>query len=215
MLFLPQNLTAASLRLLLRGRGKVISHSDRYSVFKVQWKGLSLIPTGRTQIPTLSGKIFSNLKIPLTYLHKGCRNAHPFWGFSKKILLKIYPFTYSHWEVQNYRVFLKNFLSGKKLSHLFGIAKPNDTLFHRKIRKYFFGCGWLYFLAEKAPSLIPTGSSQMHTLNRKKFYPFTYLELRGQNAPCFSEKRQKIFLKRRFVSKTSPHLFPLAEDIWG
>ena len=81
---------------------------------------------------TLNGKIFSNLKIPLTYLHKGYPNAHPFLGFVSKILLKIYPFTYSHWEVQNYRVFLKKFLSGKKLSHLFGIAKPNDTLFHRK-----------------------------------------------------------------------------------
>lgn len=31
----------------------------------------------------------------------------------------------------------------------------------------------------------------MHTLNLKKFYPFTYLELRSQNAPCFSEKKQK------------------------
>lgn len=59
----------------------------------------------------------------------------------------------------------------------------------------------------------------MATLNGKIFsnlkIPLTYLELRGQNAPCFSEKRQKIFLKRRFASKTSPHLFPLAEDIWG
>ena len=109
----------------------------------------------------------------------------------------------------------KNFLSGKKPSHLFGIAKPNDTLFHRKNEKIFLlGWEWLYFLAEKAPSLIPTGDGRMHTLNRKKFYPFTYLELRDQNATCFSEKG-KIFLKRRFVSKTSPHLFPLAEDIWG
>ena len=64
----------------------------------------------------------------------------------------------------------KNFYLVKRSPHLFGIAKSNDTLFHRKIRKYFFGCGWLYFLAEKSPSLIPTGSSQMHTLNRKKFF---------------------------------------------
>ena len=88
---------------------------------------------------TLNGKIFSNLKIPLTYLHKGCRNAHPFWGFSKKkIFEKIYPFTCSNWEVQNYRVFLKNFLSGKKPSHLFGIERSKRTLFFRKKAKNFF-----------------------------------------------------------------------------
>gem|GEM_PF-3886894 len=37
---------------------------------------------------TLNGKIFENLKIPLTYLHKGYPNAHPFLGFVSKILLK-------------------------------------------------------------------------------------------------------------------------------
>ena len=45
--------------------------------------------------------------------------------------------------------------------------------------------------------------------------PFTYLEFECQNATCFSEKAEKIFLKRLFVSKTSPHLFLLGEEIWG
>ena len=85
---------------------------------------------------------------------------HTHFGASpKKIFEKIYPFTCSNWEVQNYRVFLKNFLSGKKPSHLFGIERSKRNLFFRK--------------------------------------------------------KAKIFLKRRFASKTSPHLFPLAEDIWG
>ena len=47
---------------------------------------------------------------------------------------------------------------------------------------------WKSLVRNLVPSLIPTGRGQMHTLNLKKFYPFTYLELRGQNAPCFSEK---------------------------
>lgn len=34
----------------------------------------------------------------------------------------------------------------------------------------------------------------MHTLNLKKFYPFTYLELGSRNAPCFHKKFEKYFL---------------------
>jgi len=92
-----------------------------------------------------------------------------FRAFFKKFLEKIYLFTCSHWEVPNYRVFLKNFLSGKKPSHLFGIAKPNDTLFHRKNEKIFLlGWEWLYFLAKKAPSLIPTGRGYLGIAISKK-----------------------------------------------
>jgi hypothetical protein len=31
----------------------------------------------------------------------------------------------------------------------------------------------------------------------------------------FFRKSRKIFLKKLFISKTSPHLFPLGEGIWG
>lgn len=54
----------------------------------------------------------------------------------------------------------------------------------------------------------------MHPLNLKEFYPFTYLEFECQNATCFSEKTE-FFLKKLFISKTPPHLFPLGEGIWG
>lgn len=150
-------------------------------------------------------------------MDKGCRNAHPFWCFSKKLFEKIYPFTCSHWEVPNYRVFLKNFYLVKSPLTYLELQSQMTPYFTEKMRKCFFRLWVLYFcFPQKVSSLIPTENSKMHTLNRKKiFYPFTYLELRGQNAPCFHEKWQKIFLKRRFVSKTSPHLFPLAEDIWG
>lgn len=98
-------------------------------------------------------------------------------------------FTYSHWEEQNYRVVLKNFLfckrplhsfgqrvpkctpiSGlfpekffeKKFTlHLFGITKPNDTLFLRKTEKYFFRLRVLYFSCPEKPlHLFPPGASK-------------------------------------------------------
>lgn len=140
-----------------------------------------------------------------------------FRAFFKKFLEKIYPLTCSHREVPNYRVFLKNFLSGKKPSHLFGIAKPNDTLFHRKNEKIFFiRLQALYFACpEIAFSLIPTENSKMHTLNRKKFLPLHLFGIERSKHTLFFRKKARIFLKRRFVSKISPHLFPLAEDIWG
>ena len=55
----------------------------------------------------------------------------------------------------------ENFLSGKKPSHLFGIAKPNDTLFHRKNEKIFFGLRVLYFSCPEKPlHLFPPGASK-------------------------------------------------------
>ena len=88
---------------------------------------------------------------------------------------------------------LKKFLS----LHLFGIGKSKRTLFLRKnFEKYFlFGCGTAYFTYLKSP--------------------FTYLEFECKNATCLSEKTEKIFLKRSFVLKTYPHLFPLGEGVWG
>lgn len=126
-------------------------------------------------------------------MDKGCRNAHPFWGFSKKLFEKIYPFTCSHWEVPNYRVFLKNFYLVKSPLTYLELQSQMTPYFTEKMRKCFFRLWVLYFcFPQKVSSLIPTENSKMHTLNRKKiFYPFTYLELRGQNAPCFHEKWQK------------------------
>ena len=175
-------------------------------------------------------------------------------------------------------LFLKNFFEKKFTLHLFGITKPNDTLFFRKTENIFCPVkGWFVFtyrrkslftyshregvnsnpvsknilLFVKTSSLIPTERNQMHTLNLKKFYPFTYLELGSRNATCFHKKfekyfvrlwdslfylpkksfhlfgiwapkrnlffrkNRKFFLKKLFISKTSPHLFPLGEGIWG
>lgn len=109
-------------------------------------------------------------------------------------------FTCSHWEEQNYRVFSKkffvlqktpsliwtkgaemhthfraffeNFLRKNFTLHLFGITKPNDTLFHRKTEKIFFVLlrDDLFLLTEeKVSSLIPTGKRQIPTLFQKIF----------------------------------------------
>lgn len=51
----------------------------------------------------------------------------------------------------------------------------------------------------------------MHTLNLKKFYPFTYLELGSRNAPCFHKKFEKYFVRLWdglfYLPKKSFHLF--------
>lgn len=63
----------------------------------------------------------------------------------------------------------------------------------------------------KTSSLIPTERNQMHTLNLKKFYPFTYLELGSRNAPCFHKKFEKYFVRLWdglfYLPKKSFHLF--------
>ena len=132
------------------------------------------------------------MKNLLTHLDKGCRNAHPFWGFSKKLFEKIYPFTCSHWEVPNYRVFLKNFYLVKSPLTYLELQSQMTPYFTEKIRKYFFRLRALYFACpEKAFSLIPTENSKMHTLNRKKFVPIHLFGIGVLERTLFSEKRQK------------------------
>lgn len=106
------------------------------------------------------------MKYPFTYLHKGYPNAHPFSGFPSKIFIKIYPFTCSHWEEQNYRVFLKIFLFCKRPLHSFGQRGSKCTPIFEVFQDKFF-------------------------IYRK--YPLTYLELQSQMTPYFTEKRRKYF----------------------
>ena len=73
MPFLFQSFTAALLCLLLWGLDKIIFHSNSHSIFKVLWKGLSLILTEKGQIPTLIWKI------PLTYFLRKQPDAHTKW----------------------------------------------------------------------------------------------------------------------------------------
>jgi len=96
MPFLLQNFTAVSLRSLLRGRGKVISHLARYSIFKVavkrsftysHWERLNKHPE--------SQKFF----IPSLIWNWEVKTQPVFW---KKILKRLHVsknlLTCSHWE---------------------------------------------------------------------------------------------------------------------
>lgn len=80
--------------------------------------------------------------------------------------------------------------------HLFGIGKLKRTLFLRKICKNIFCplAEWFILLVKKILSLIWNSSAKTQPVFKK------YL---------------KDFFKRIFISKTSLHLFPLGEEIWG
>ena len=123
-------------------------------------------------------------------MDKGCRNAHPFPGFFSKIFLrKNLPFTYLELQSQVTPYF------SEKLKIFFVLLR--DDLF--------------LLTEEKVSSLIPTARNQMHTLNLKKFYPFTYLELGSRNATCFHKKFEKYFVRLWdslfYLPKKSFHLF--------
>ena len=140
----------------------------------------------------LNGKIFLNEKTSSLIWTKGAEMHTQFQAFSKKFFDKIYPFTCSHWKTPNYRVFLKNFLSDKIPLTYLELQVSMTPYFTEKMRKYFLsGCGSFIFLAPKNPFTYSHWEQPNAPPKSQKIYPFTYLELRGQNAPCFSEKRQK------------------------
>ncbi len=125
-------------------------------------------------------------------MDKGGRNAHPFLRLSKK-----------------------NFYSVKISPHLFGITKPNDTLFRRKMRKYFSVAGALFCLLRKTPSFIPTGNSQMHPQNLKKFFvPSLIWNWDAKTQPVFQEKQKKFF-EKTVCLKNIPSLVPTGRGRLG
>lgn len=117
-------------------------------------------------------------------------------------------------------LFLKNFFEKKFTLHLFGITKPNDTLFFRKTENIFCPVkGWFVFtyrrkslftyshregvnsnpvsknilLFVKTSSLIPTERNQMHTLNLKKILSLHLFGIGKSKRTLFSQKIWKIF----------------------
>ena len=140
------------------------------------WKVLSLVPTGESKIIGCFWKIFCFTKDPFTHLDKGGRNAHPFPGFFSKIFLR------------------KNFTL-----HLFGITKPNDTLFHRKNEKIFFVrlLDGLFLLVQKSPftySHWEEANSNPVSKNILLFAkPLHLFGIRRLKRTLFSQKNWKIF----------------------
>lgn len=177
-----------------------------------------------------------------------------FRAFSQKFFWeKIYPSLIWNYKAKWHPIFQKNWKYFCPVKGWFVFTYRRKSLFtysHREgVNSNPVSKNILLFV--KTSSLIPTERNQMHTLNLKKFYPFTYLELRSRNAPCFHKKfekyfvrlwdglfylpkksfhlfgiwapkrnlffrkNRKIFLKKLFISQTSPHLSPLGEGIWG
>ena len=135
--------------VLLRGRGKVISHSDRYSVFKVQWKDLSLVPTGKCRIIGCFWKDFFILqKTPSLIWTKGAEMHTHFRAFSEKTFWKIYPFTYSHWKKPNAPPKWENISEWKTSSLIWTKGAEMHT---------HFGASPKNFLRKFIPLLVPTG----------------------------------------------------------
>ena len=203
--------------------------------FQLLWKSPSLIPTEKRQVTTLSGKNIWEFEIPFHLFAQWVSKCTPIFGLSLKNFYKNLSFhLFPLGRAKLSGVFEKFFVLQKILSliwtkgvemhthfwdfprqifylpkispHLFGITKPNDTLFHRKNERIFFSvAGALFCLLWKLPSLIPTGKRQIPTLFQKIFCclqnPFTYLELKCQSTTCFSEKIEKIFWKNCLSQK--------------
>ena len=134
------------------------------------------------------------MKNLLTHLDKGCRNAHPFLRFSKK-----------------------NFYSVKRPPHLFGIAKPNDTLFHRKNEKIFFIRLWaLYFAcSENSLHLFPLGVAKCTPKISKNFLSLHLFGIERSKRTLFSRKMAKNFFEKTVCLKNIPSLVPTGRGHLG
>lgn len=154
------------------------------------WKVLSLVPTGKSKIIGCFWKIFCFTKDPFTHLDKGGRNAHPFLRFSKK-----------------------NFLSTENISSLIWNYKAKWHPISQKKWENIFRLWVLYFACSEPPFTYSHWEKpNAHPKSQKIFYPFTYLELRSRNAPCFYKNVEKYFFDWEpwfCLLKKSPHLFPL------
>ena len=84
--------------------------------------------------------------------------------------------------------------------------------FTEKMRKYFFGCRCFVLLTQKSPFTYSHWErSNAHPKSQKIFYPFTYLELRSRNAPCFYKNFEKYFFRLRaliLLAQKVPSLIP-------
>lgn len=157
-------------------------------------KSFHLFPLGRAKLSGVFEKFFVLQKTPSLIWTKGAEMHTHFRAFSRKFFWeKILPFTYLELQSQM------------------------TPYFTEKMRKYFLsGCWMAYFyLSKKVPSLIPTENSQMHPLNLKKFLSLHLFGIGMPKRNLFFRKNIKISIKKLFISKTSLHLFPLGEGIWG
>ena len=116
------------------------------------------------------------------------------------------PFTYSHWEQPNAHP------KSQKIFYPFTyleLRSRNAPCFYKKFEKYFFRLRVLILLAQKVPSLIPTGKSQMHPLNGKIFPNEKPPHSFGQRVPKCTPI-SGLFLKNFLFGKKT-HLFEIGK----
>lgn len=74
----------------------------------------------------------------------------------------------------------------------------------------------LYFACSEKPlHLFPLGTAKCTPKISKNFLSLHLFGIGMPKRNLFFRKNRKNFLKRLFVSKTSHHLFPLGEGVWG
>ena len=209
--------------------------------FQLLWKSPSLIPTGKRQVASLNGKNIWEFEIPFHLFAQGVSKCTPIFGLSLKNFYKNLSFhLFPLGRAKLSGVFEKFFVLQKipsliwtkgaemhthfwdfprqifylpKISpHLFGITKPNDTLFHRKKWENIFRLWVLYFACSEPPFTYSHWEKpNAHPKSQNIFYPFTYLELRSRNAPCFYKNFEKYFFRLRaliLLAQKVPSLIP-------
>lgn len=98
-------------------------------------------------------------------------------------------FTYSYWEAASDNLKRKNICKFENPSHLFAQRVSKCTPVLGLCRKNSF--------VKFIPPPIPTGKSQMHTLNRKKFLPIHLFGIGVLKRTLFFRKNEKIFFQLR------------------
>lgn len=115
-----------------------------------------------------------------------------FWGFLRKIFIRWkYPLTYLELQSQMTPCF----------------AEKWENIF--LLRVLYFAC------SEKPLHLFPLGTAKCTPKISKNFLSLHLFGIGMPKRNLFFRKNRKNFLKRLFVSKTSHHLFPLGEGVWG
>ena len=153
----------------VRRHRKVISHSDRYSIFKVQWKGLSLIPTGRGQMHPLNGKIFLNEKTSSLIWTKGAECTPNFRLSPKNFLRKFIPSLVPTGKHQIIGCFWKIFYLVKSLSLIWNYKSQWHPISQKKWENIFYPvAGGFTFLPKKPLHLFGIERSKRTLFFRKK-----------------------------------------------
>ena len=138
-----------------------------------------------------------------------------FRAFFKKFFEKSYPFTCSHWEVQNYRVFMKIFYLVKSPLTYLELQSQMTPYFTEKMRKYFYSVGSGFtFLPKKPLHLFPLGTAECTPWIAKNFIPSLIWNWEIKTQPVF-QKKGKNFFEKTVCLKNIPSLVPTGRGYLG